>query len=221
MNGEKHTCFFVMPFRPELNFVYLYLRAHLEKRHSLTVLRGDNNVLTIALLEKIRSQILAADVIVADITGQNPNVFYELGYAHAFKKPVILLTQDPPEKVPVDVRQFEVISYDLADERNLIAKLDNAVHHLFVHEYEGLYQDASELLRSFNISTESSYEAASNEEFQARVVKSVELSVLPEKSNSREFKEFLLPKILKEATDIRLMQKVMKWIADDEPAQAN
>src|SRR5437879_5137620 len=98
MTPKKHRCFFVMPFRPELNFVFLYLKAHLEKRHPILIERGDHDVLTVALLEKIRSKILSADVVIVDISGRNANVFYELGYAHAFEKPVILLTQDPPEE---------------------------------------------------------------------------------------------------------------------------
>lgn len=212
MNSKKHTCFFVMPFRPELNFVYLYLKEHLEKKHSLHVERGDQDVLTIALLDKIRSQVLGADVIIGDISGKNANVFYELGYAHAFKKPVILLTQDPPEEAPVDVRQFEVVHYDLADDRNLIAKLDNAIHNVFEHEFADLYEEAFDLLRSFNAANGSRYEAASKEEFQARVMQSRATMKFPEDRTSREYNELLLPKILKEATDIQLMQKVMDWI---------
>lgn len=215
METKKHVCFFVMPFKPELNFFYLYLKDHLERNHSLHVERGDHDVLTVALLDKIRSQILGSDVIIGDITAKNPNVLYELGYAHAFKKPVILLTQDQPEQAPVDVRQFEVIQYDLADERNLISKLDNAIHNVFVHEFLELYNQAYNLLRSFNGSTASNYEAASKEEFQARVMKYRERVLTPDVEDSRELKEFLLPKILKEATDIKLMQKVMDWIESD------
>ena len=55
-------CFVVMPFRPELNYFYLYVRMHLKQKHGLRVERGDQNVLTKALMDKIRDQIIEADV---------------------------------------------------------------------------------------------------------------------------------------------------------------
>lgn len=210
-----------MPFKPELNFFYLYLKEHLEKKHSLNVERGDQNILTIALLDKIRSQVLSADVIICDISGKNPNVFYELGYAHAFKKPVILLTQDPPENAPVNTRQFEPIHYDLSDERNLLAKVDNAIHNIFKHEFSELYEDAFQLLSNFNIENGSHYEAASKEEFQARIMQTKVTAKLPEDKNSHEYSELLLPKILREATDIQLMRKVMDWIESSKPEEVS
>lgn len=204
MERRQHTCFFVMPFSPELNFFYLYLKLHLERKHALVVERADQSVLTIAMLEKIRRQIQVADVVICDITGNNPNVFYELGHAHAITKPVILLTQDPPEKIPVDLRQFEVICYQLSDEIRLLSKLDNALHNVFLHEFEALYQHAAGLLREFNDQTGSRYEAASKEEFQLRVIGS--------DSRQQSGASFLLPKILKETTDILVIQRMIAWL---------
>jgi hypothetical protein len=112
MIGQRR-CFIAMPFRAELNFFFLYLKRYLEERYALEVERGDAQVLTRPLMEKIRDQINRADLVLGDITGGNPNVFYEIGLAHAAGRPVLFLTQDPPEKVPVDVRQFEFIHYDL------------------------------------------------------------------------------------------------------------
>ncbi|MBF0539640.1 MAG: hypothetical protein HQL03_15465 [Nitrospirae bacterium] len=50
-------------------------------------------------------------MIIADMTGKNANVFYEVGYAHASGKEVILLTQKA-EDIPVDLRNFNHIVYD-------------------------------------------------------------------------------------------------------------
>lgn len=62
------------------------------------------------ITSKIIGDILSADAIVADITGHNPNVFYELAIAHAWKKPCILLSGDDPLRVPFDIASQNVIS---------------------------------------------------------------------------------------------------------------
>jgi hypothetical protein len=49
--------------------------------------------------------------LIADLTGRNANVFYELGLAHALKKDVILITQKI-EDVPFDLRHYRCIVYD-------------------------------------------------------------------------------------------------------------
>jgi hypothetical protein len=44
--AKARVCFIVMPFRPELNFLFLFLRRHLEERHGLIVRRGDTSGLS-------------------------------------------------------------------------------------------------------------------------------------------------------------------------------
>jgi hypothetical protein len=63
------------------------------------------------ILEDIRSTIRDADVVVAEITPGNENVFYEVGYAHACGAPTILLVQRDRE-LPFDVRPERCIVYD-------------------------------------------------------------------------------------------------------------
>lgn len=62
------------------------------------------------LMEDIWTEILTSDIIIADITNRNPNVFYELGIAHTIGKKVILLTQDVKD-IPVDLNRFRHIVY--------------------------------------------------------------------------------------------------------------
>src|SRR5215472_6557159 len=111
--SRSPLCFVVMPFRPDPNYFYLYIQRYLADKYGLKVERGDHRVLTKALMDKIRDQIVQADFLLGDITSGNPNVLYEIGLAHAFGKPVIFLTQDDPGNAPVDVRQFEFVHYDL------------------------------------------------------------------------------------------------------------
>jgi hypothetical protein len=49
--------------------------------------------------------------VIAEITPPNPNVFYELGYAHALDKPTILLAERS-SKLPFDVSGYRCIMYD-------------------------------------------------------------------------------------------------------------
>src|SRR5215475_3516513 len=134
MAEQPRYCFVAMPFRAELNYFYLYVKRHLEESYGLRVERGDANVLTKPLMDKVREQILRADLVIGDVTGGNPNVFYEIGLAHAVGKPVLFLTQDAPENAPVDIRQFEFIRYDLAQHNEFLAKLDNAITSAFVKQ---------------------------------------------------------------------------------------
>jgi len=211
--SSRPFCFVVMPFRAELNYFYLYLQKHLRETHGLRVERGDHNVLTKALMHKVRDQIIEADVLLGDVTAANPNVFYEIGLAHAFGKPVIFLTQDDPANAPVDVRQFEFIRYDLQRHDEFLAKLDNAIQNVFIGEYRALYDEAIDLLRRFNQDTESSYGAASLEDFQARVMRQERTQDIPRVDEKERRGEFLLPKVLTEATDVVLMRKVMEWVS--------
>jgi hypothetical protein len=63
------------------------------------------------IIKDIVDQIRRAEVIVADITPENPNVFYELGYADAIGKPAILLAERG-RKLPFDVSGMRVLFYE-------------------------------------------------------------------------------------------------------------
>lgn len=213
-------CFVVMPFRPELNFLYLYLQRYMADKHGLRVERGDHRVLTKALIDKVRDQIVEADVVLADVTGANPNVFYEIGLAHAIGRPVIYMTQDPPERAPVDIRQFEFICYDLGRHDELLSRIDNAIQNVFVGKYRSMYDEAIDLLRRFNVATGSSLSAASLEEFQARVMRGEQTQDIPAGDDTASRVAFLLPKILKEMSELVVMKKIMDWTATFEQQAA-
>ncbi len=206
------NCFFVMPFRSELNFFYLFLRKHLQEKHDLHVERGDHKILTIPLLEKIKRQIQEADVIVGDITGRNPNVFYELGIADTLSKPVILITQNDASDVPTDIKHLEFIKYDLSNHEEVISNIDNAIHHVFEDRYSELYTKAEELLSAFLNETGLNYPASSSEEFQARIVQAERTHQMPADTDEYEVAAFLLPKIVADTSNIAVMKSIMNWL---------
>jgi hypothetical protein len=67
------NCFVIMPFRPELGYLYRGLKQYLEQAFpGISVVRGDDQALTVPLLQKIADYIRQADVVIADCSGRNP-----------------------------------------------------------------------------------------------------------------------------------------------------
>jgi len=204
------SCFVIMPFRPDLNYFYLYLQRYLRDKHGLHCERGDHRILTIPLLEKIQQQILDADVIIGDISGRNANVFYELGLAHSYGKKVIVITQDPITDAPTDIRHLEFIRYDLGQHIDFLNKIDNAIHHVFVDRYSALYLLAKETLTKCNTDMGLTCGSAASEEFQSRIVLAERTQGIP--TDPVTLTGFLLPKIIEDTTDINVIQRVTEWL---------
>ena len=72
--------------------------------------RVDEQIYDGIVVERIYNQVAKADIIVSDMTGRNPNVFYETGYAHALGKRAILLTKDVAD-IPFDLAHYHHIIY--------------------------------------------------------------------------------------------------------------
>ncbi len=61
--------------------------------------------------------------MIADLSGLNPNVMYELGFAHALGKKVIHITNTPLNELPFDVRNWNTHSYKIGQTRRLVKTL--------------------------------------------------------------------------------------------------
>ncbi len=95
-----------MPFRDVPKQVFdLGIQPAAEAANAYA-LRVDCAPHTAAIDDRVRNEIARCDVMVADVTGQNPNVLYEVGYAHALAKPVIFITQGQFDKLVFDVSRF-------------------------------------------------------------------------------------------------------------------
>ncbi|OAN12719.1 hypothetical protein D3D03_09170 [Exiguobacterium sp. RIT452] len=77
---------------------------------SLKCIRGDEKHIKGEILPSIIKSILEARIIVVNLNGRNPNVFYELGIAHALGKKTILISKFG-EELPFDVKSKNVILY--------------------------------------------------------------------------------------------------------------
>jgi hypothetical protein len=209
---QTRSCFIIMPFKAELNFLYLYLREYLERKHGLLCERGDHKVLTIPLIDKIRKHIVDADVIIADITDRNPNVFYELGLAEASGKKVVLITADPIKEAPTDIRHLDCIQYNLANHIEFLDRIDNAIHHVFAERYERMLGRARELLLEFNTYFHAEYAEATPEEFQRRMIHREKTQGTLDEADKADVVECLLPRIIQDSGDASTMRRIMEWL---------
>ena len=109
--GQSHSDLFVlMPFQPELSAVYQDHIKLVASRLQLTVARADDFFTTHSVTDDIWAAILDSRIVIADCTGRNPNVFYEIGIAHTLGKPVVLLAQNADD-VPFDLRHRHYLEY--------------------------------------------------------------------------------------------------------------
>jgi hypothetical protein len=110
---DPKLCFIVMPFGPEeLTDVYEYfIKPSIETQCGLRCERGDDVFGSNVIMDDIRRSIERARIVVADLTGRNPNVFYEVGIAHTMNRDVLLLSQAMSD-VPFDLRHRRVLVYD-------------------------------------------------------------------------------------------------------------
>lgn len=106
----KPFVFVLMPFDEKFNDIYKFGIKGAAEDAGAYAERVDEQIFSEGILERIFNQISKADVIVADMTGRNPNVFYEVGYAHALGKIVLLLTQITDD-IPFDLKHKQHIIY--------------------------------------------------------------------------------------------------------------
>jgi hypothetical protein len=119
----KPFVFVLMPFSPDFDDIYkLGIRGAAEDAGAYAA-RVDEQIFTEGMLERIFNQIAKADVIVAEMSTRNANVFYEVGYAHALGKAVLLITQQADD-IPFDLKHRQHIVYGgkISDLRAKLAK---------------------------------------------------------------------------------------------------
>jgi len=109
------SCFVMMPFAMPLGHYYEKVYKPAIEKAGLKAVRADTEIFGAGkIMDQVWSGINAAKVLVAELTSRNPNVFYELGLAHALKKPVVLVSSNE-EDVPFDLKHIRVIYYDVTD----------------------------------------------------------------------------------------------------------
>ncbi len=105
----KANVFMIMPFEDEFFKVYDILKRKFEDVYVITHAGKTDNIQNI--LVDILSMMREADVVIADLTSNNPNVLYELGVAHALNKKVIIITRDDINELPFDLKSYRAKDY--------------------------------------------------------------------------------------------------------------
>ncbi len=109
------SCFVMMPFAAPLGDYYAKIYKPAIEKAGLRPVRADADIFgTGKIIDQIWSGINSAKVLVAELTTRNPNVFYELGLAHALEKPVVLVSSNDAD-IPFDLKHIRVIYYDMTD----------------------------------------------------------------------------------------------------------
>ena len=109
-----NSCFIVMPFDPMFNTQYERVIRPAVESVGLDCVRGDEIFSKPNIMADIWKSMREARVIIAELTGRNPNVLYEVGLAHAVGKPIIFLTRDEND-VPFDLKALRYRYYDTND----------------------------------------------------------------------------------------------------------
>ena len=109
LKAKRPKCFLIMPFTTELSFVHRVI-DEVVTAHRINCERADEVYLSNPVMDDVKQRIAAADLVIVDFTGKNPNVYYEAGLADAGRKDWIVLAQ-ASEDMTFDVRHIRSIRY--------------------------------------------------------------------------------------------------------------
>ncbi|MFH4822631.1 hypothetical protein WL046_24075 [Vibrio alginolyticus] len=121
---EPNTAFVLTPFNKNFDEDYQVVRDFFVD-FGYRCQRGDDVIVSHNVLGHILEQMARSEVVVANITGRNPNVFYELGIAHALGKKVIIIARSPKD-ITFDISNNQVVIYSNH------AELKKQLHHWLV-----------------------------------------------------------------------------------------
>jgi hypothetical protein len=101
-----------MPFSAELQPVYEDHLKSVAHKVGRSIARADDFFTNDEIINEIWTALINTKLVIADCTQRNPNVFYEIGLAHAIGKPTILIAQNS-EDIPFDLRHRRYLKYEL------------------------------------------------------------------------------------------------------------
>lgn len=112
--AQRTTCFVIQPFdKDTFDARYTDTFKPALAQAGFEAYRVDEDPKTEVLIQSIENGIRKAHICLADVTTDNPNVWYELGFAYAAGKRIILTCCDEEREgaLPFDIRHRSVIQY--------------------------------------------------------------------------------------------------------------
>lgn len=110
--SDQKLCFVIMPFEDRLDQIYKDIVKPCVEEQNLVCRRADDIRGNTAIIHDIWKSICEARIVIADLTTENANVFYELGIAHTVGKQTILIGQKSDRKFPFDLMHLRRVIYE-------------------------------------------------------------------------------------------------------------
>lgn len=107
----NRECFVLMPFTTEFDLIYEHVLRPAIEEVDLVPNRADQIYGSRRIMRDVWNKIRTARIVIAELTGRNANVLYELGMAHAIGKPFIIITNSMDD-VPFDLKDLRCIVYN-------------------------------------------------------------------------------------------------------------
>jgi hypothetical protein len=124
---RKPRAFVAMPFSPDMEDVFYYGIQNPVRQLGYVCERVDQEAFTGDILYQVKSRIENAEVVIADLTGANPNVFLEVGYAWGKARPTVLVIKKA-EQMRFDVQGQRCLQYQSI--KDLETRLTNELKNL-------------------------------------------------------------------------------------------
>jgi hypothetical protein len=141
------SCFVMQPFAPPLGDYYEKVFKPAIEKAGLQPVRADAEIFgTGKIIDQVWRGIKTAKVLVAELTSRNPNVFYDLGLAHALQELVVLVSSNEAD-VPFDLHHIRVIYYDMTDPfwgAKLIEKIAENILSAMKNPEEAIFKGAED-----------------------------------------------------------------------------
>jgi hypothetical protein len=111
VDSDIPKAFVVMQFSKPYNELYEEVVSRVCDEFGIGSVRADEIYGPGMIIADIVRKIEECKVVIEDITPDNPNVYYEIGYSHAINKPTILISEEG-RNLPFDVSPFRVLFYE-------------------------------------------------------------------------------------------------------------
>ncbi len=107
---NRDKVFVLMPYHQDFDDMYISIKNACVK-HNLNCIRGDEQYIRGSIISHVIKNISSSCLIICLLDGRNPNVYYELGLAHAMDKNVILLTSEL-NNATTDIKSNKLVFFD-------------------------------------------------------------------------------------------------------------